>query len=279
MSVYESWDGFKWYIREGFRHDSIVLSRREYVVLKTLKALASKDRIFTEVGAHIGYYSIRMSNLYKHVHAIEPNPFSIDGLKRNIELNNASNITIHPVACGDYNGEGYLTLEETCSTLLQTPKSVRRIKVSVRKLDDLIEYTDVIKIDVEGFEERVVRGGLNLIYTCKPTIIIEHHQVAGRDSFYNIRNMLKGYRWFAFGGGRWCYVHSDRLTEMGEDVLKMLITYHWLNKIVENIYGGRAWYHGLPSTWWYGMDVLDFIEVLPEYALKEPDWLNLIKED
>jgi len=59
--IEESWDGFKWYIREGFRHDEITLTKREYSVLKSLKLLASKEKTFIEVGAHVGYYTIRMS--------------------------------------------------------------------------------------------------------------------------------------------------------------------------------------------------------------------------
>lgn len=279
MSIKESWDGFKWYVREGFRHDSIVLSRREYSVLKTLTALATKDNIFTEIGVHVGYYSIRMAKLYKHVHAVEPNPLSIEGLKRNMKLNNVTNITIHQVACGDYNGEGYLTLKETQSTLIPTHQTEEKIKVTVKKLDDLVEYTDVVKIDVEGFEEKVIKGGLNLIYTCKPTIIIEHHHNVDKEAFNNIKKMLKEYRRFNLDNNRWCYVHNDKLTKINKDALKMMTVYHWFNKIVENIYNGKAWYHGLPSTWWYGMGILDFCETLPEYVLKEPEWISFIEEN
>jgi len=279
--IEESWDGFKWYIREDYRHDIIALTKREWSVLKLLTLLASKEKIFVEVGVHVGSYSIRMAKLYKHVVAIEPNPYSVDCLKKNIELNNVENITVLPVACGDSDGELLLGLEEGSSSLLRaSPVSV---KVKVRRLDDLVDRVDVMKIDVEGYEEQVVRGGLNLIDRCKPVVVIEHHDLGG---YYNIagasmriKGMLKGYRRFSLDGVRYAYVHEEELLDLPRNVLGMLVSYHWFSRIMDNVRDGRPWYYGLPYTWWYGMGVLDVVENLPEHVPDEREWLELIKDD
>jgi FkbM family methyltransferase len=279
--IEESWDGFKWCIREGFRHDVIALTKREWSVIKLLTLLASKDKIFVEVGVHVGSYAIRMSKLYKHVIAIEPNPYSIECLKTNMELNKVQNMTVIPVACGDSDTELLLGLEEGSSSLIR--KSPVNVKVKVKRLDDLIDYVDVMKIDVEGYEEQVIRGGLSIINKCKPTMVIEHHDLGG---YYNIagasiriKNMLKGYRRFSLDGVRYAYVHEEQLPKLPKEAIGMLVAYHWFSRIMNNLREGRDWYYGLPHTWWYGMGVLDVVENLPEHVLDEPEWLELIKDD
>jgi FkbM family methyltransferase len=279
--IERSWDGFLWCIREGFRHDVIALTKREWSVMKLLALLASKDKIFAEVGVHVGSYAIRMSKLYRHVIAIEPNPFSLDCLKANMELNKVQNMTVIPVACGDSDAELLLGLAEGSSSLIG--ESSASVKVKVKRLDDLIDYVDVMKIDVEGYEEQVVRGGLNIINKCKPTMVIEHHDLGG---YYNItgasiriKNMLKGYRRFNLDGVRYAYVHGEQLPKLPKEVIGMLATYHWFSRMMDNLRGGRDWYYGLPRTWWYGMGVLDVVENLPEHVLDEPEWLGLIKDD
>jgi FkbM family methyltransferase len=279
--IEKSWDGFLWYVREGFRHDVIALTKREWSVMKLLTLLASKDKIFVEVGVHVGSYAIRMSKLYKHVIAIEPNPYSIECLKTNMELNKVQNMTVIPVACGDSDTELLLGLAEGSSSLLR--KSSINTIVKVKRLDDLIGHVDVMKIDVEGYEEQVIRGGLNIINKCKPTMIIEHHDLGG---YYNItganiriKNMLKNYRRFNLDGVRYAYVHEEQLPKLSKEVIGMLVTYHWFSRMMNNLREGRDWYYGLPYTWWYGMGVLDVIENLPEHVPEEPEWLEKIKND
>lgn len=282
MTIVTSWDGFKWDIREQFRHDQMVLTKREYSVLKLLTKVASKDKIFTEIGVHVGYYAIRMSKLYKLVHAFEPNPYSIEALKRNMELNNINNIKIFPFALGEKEGKKVLHLREGSSSLLDI-KTVKSIAIDVKRLDDVIDWTDVMKIDVEGFEEYVIKGGLNIIYKCKPIIVIEHHDLGGyyeiQGAYQKIRGLLKDFVAFNLDGVRYAYVHRDKIKTINKDALNMLVVYHWFNKIVDNLQNKRAWYHGLHSTWWYGMGILDFLEVLPEYVEKEPIWLETIMKE
>jgi len=279
--IKESWDGFKWYIREGFRHDEITLTKREYSVLKLLTSLASKDKTFVEVGAHVGYYAVRMAKLYQKVIAIEPNPQNLECLRKNIELNGVSNITIIPLACGEKDETLKLGLMEGGSSFWR--KNVQTIEVPVRRLDELVDQGDVVKIDVEGWEEKVIRGATRFIEKCKPIIIIEHHEFEyypeAKGSYERIKSMLPNYRRFNLDCNRFAYVHEDKLKTLPRETLGMLAGYHWFWKMLFNVKEGRAWYHGLPHTWWYGMGILDIIEILPEHVLDEPEWLDLIKND
>lgn len=49
-------------------------------------------------------------------------------------------------------------------------------KIHIKKLDEIaaIQQIDVIKIDVEGFEFEVLKGGKNKIRQNKPVIILEY---------------------------------------------------------------------------------------------------------
>jgi len=276
-----SWDGLRWLIRDGFIHDSICLTKREWCVIKVLQLLSSRDRVFTDVGAHVGFYAVRMSRFYKLVHAIEPNPLSVYALRRNMELNGITNMRIHELAVGEKEGEMLLSLKETGSSLSSNENSLsEKVKVKVMPLDSVIDHTDVMKIDTEGYEEPIVKGAKTLIEEKKPVIIIEHHDLGGMSgipsNFSRIKQFLRGYVPFCLDGVRYCWVHRDKLNMINEEALKTLIIYHWFSKLFENIQKGRPWYYGLPCTWWWGMSPPDFIENLHEHALKEEEWLSLI---
>ena len=63
-----------------------------------------KGATFVDVGAHIGYYSLKAATvvgLTGHVIAIEPNPETIRKLQGNIQASGATTITVAAVACSD----------------------------------------------------------------------------------------------------------------------------------------------------------------------------------
>jgi FkbM family methyltransferase len=276
-----SWDGFKWWVREGFRADAITLTKREFSVLKLLTLLSSKEKTFVEVGAHVGYYAVRMAPLYKQVIAIEPNPQNLECLRKNIELNGLTNVQVIPVACGEGEGTLPLGLMEGSSSFYRT--NVPTVSVPVKRLDDLVQWGDVVKVDVEGWEEHVIKGAIRFIDRCKPIIVIEYHEFGyypqAKGAFENIKRMLINYRRFNLDGCRFVHVHESRLKTLSREVLGFLLGRHWLLKMVSNERAGRPWYYGLPHTWWYGMGILDVIENLPEHVLEEPEWLELIRDD
>ena len=73
--------------------------------------------------------------------------------------------------------------------------AVSQIDVDVRRLDDVIPqelHTDFIKIDVEGAEFQVLKGGKNLIKRCSPVIVFEFglgasdYYGSGPDDLYHL---------------------------------------------------------------------------------------------
>jgi len=276
--IVESWDGFKWAIGKGkgHEHDAEVLSKGEISVLKTLKSIVSSDMVFCDVGAFAGYYTVRLAPLVREVHSFEPNPISRDTLIKNIELNRLTNVKVYPYALGDRNEVKKLYLRAPSSTLLEGYGGLGSVDVEVKKMDELIDWIDIAKIDVEGYEWNVVQGMAKLIEKCKPTLIIEHHDFRGyRISTCDvIKNLLKsiGYHAINVTEPHKLYYHSSKPLSKIRDV----ISNYWINYCITNIISGRAWYHGLPYTWWWGMSLTDFIHEIPEHVEKEEQWIKLI---
>ena len=123
------------------------------------KEKIKKARIFVDVGANIGGYSIRAAK-YCKVYAIEPLPRNYKILKINEKLNNIK-INSFNLAAGKERGKIKLYYEPRD---YGTPSVKRKqnyfIEVEMKPLDEIIneESIDLIKIDVEGAEDLVLEG-------------------------------------------------------------------------------------------------------------------------
>jgi len=279
--IVESWDGFKWWIDEREESDDrLVLSKGELSVLKTLYGLARGSEVFADVGAHVGYYAVRMARCYKRVHAFEPNPMSVEKLKRNLELNGITNATVHPYALGDREEVRTLHLAGASSSFHAPPVSPHAhrgaVEVLVKRMDDVLERADAVKIDVEGWEERVIEGMRNIIERWRPALVVEHHEFRGYrvGTFERIRGSLKsaGYVPIPLTGAHVLYYHRSKPVELIEYPVYLA----WVNHCVANIERGLPWYYGLPRTWWWGMSFVDFVQELGEHVAEEPEWIELI---
>jgi len=280
--VEQSYDGYKWIIREGYKMDNLGLSKGELCILKSLYSLSDKNKIFVDVGANIGYYTIRMARHFKKVIAIEPAPPNLEALYENIKLNNINNVEVLPIAVGDKNEKKILYFAEAGSSLLGKYvggyKREKEFLVEIKRLDDVIEKADIIKIDVEGYDLEVVKGMTKLL-SQKPIVIIEHHDIRAypiraKDIIQKI--YLRGYFFIEFLDLHYVYFPL----EYNDKNIKTALAFHWKSYVINNIKRGKEWYIGIPYTWWWGMTVLDFIEEIEDHVIRddEPEWLNIVKK-
>lgn len=144
--------------------------------------LMEKGSYFYDIGANIGWFSINIAKNVENVkiHAFEPIPKTYGFLKKNIELNKITNVSIHCFGFSDEENElkfyyypegpGNASLNN-----LSERDSVREVFGKVKKLDNFVnnEPVDFIKCDVEGAELLVFKGGLNTIKKFKPIIFAE----------------------------------------------------------------------------------------------------------
>jgi FkbM family methyltransferase len=131
------------------------------------------DDLVFDVGANVGIYAEIFTELGAHVVAIEPNPECIRLLR---ELGRRSRLSVEPLAVSDSPGTLMLQLSDKSQLSSANPEWRReveesalhrgahwkeQIQVEAVTLDQLALRHGIprlVKIDVEGFDDRVIRG-------------------------------------------------------------------------------------------------------------------------
>ena len=153
-----------------------------------------------DIGANIGNHALYYARKFGKVDAFEPHPRIANLLRFNTEP--TPNITVHEVGVGESAGTGMM--DETLGNIGASSIGKGSIPIEIRSIDSF-DYDDVefMKIDVEGFEQQVLRGARETIERCSPIIIVEQH----RHEFSNgypetlkiIENMGYAFGWFVSG--------------------------------------------------------------------------------
>ena len=126
---------------------------------------AGDGSIFIDIGSNVGLYSLSLGSKYKNlhnaeIHSIEPHPGLFKRLEFNISLNKDFPIKTHNLAIMDNNKDFYLKMNDI--NLGETIVSNEgEVKVLGKKLetflkDEGINKISVLKIDVEGNEEKIL---------------------------------------------------------------------------------------------------------------------------
>ncbi|MGX1690959.1 FkbM family methyltransferase [Brevundimonas naejangsanensis] len=145
-----------------------------------------------DIGANIGYYSAWLRHAIGpqgHVHAFEANPATAALFRRTMKENGWSNVTLNEVAVSDAREPIFVEYVEDFEaprlpedfnlggwTLVdRAPGCIRIDSITI---DDYVKNHKLprisfIKIDVEGYESRVLKGALHTIITHKPIMLIE----------------------------------------------------------------------------------------------------------
>ncbi|QEH34350.1 31-O-demethyl-FK506 methyltransferase FkbM [Aquisphaera giovannonii] len=153
-------------------------------------ALSLDSRCVLDIGSYSGFFSLIAATCSPaaHVYAFEPFPPPRAWLERNVAVNGlGGRIHIIPDAVSDQSGEATFYVPKSKTGLMETasslnarhsPEHVDSIKVRVVTLDDFLDDQhcgpiDLMKIDVETFEDRVLRGGARSIRASRPFIFLE----------------------------------------------------------------------------------------------------------
>lgn len=141
-------------------------------------------RVALDVGAHIGLWAVQLVEHFETVVAFEPHPDSFAALAENVA---GKGVTLYNCALGESGGPGIGWLADiglAAHVAVAGEETVAAVEVEVTSLDT-IEFPpiDFIKIDVEGFETFVLRGGARTIQRDRPVIVIEqkHERRYGLD--------------------------------------------------------------------------------------------------
>ena len=153
-----------------------------------LKAQVETDWVFFDVGANFGYYSMLVSAASEgraRVYAFEPLASNCALIERNKSLNDFGRLRVFKTALSDEEGEvGFFVPPASCSGvghIIEGGDAAHegRIEtVPATTLDSFaarhgVEKLDFLKVDVEGAETRVLRGGRETLKRFRPLIMIE----------------------------------------------------------------------------------------------------------
>jgi FkbM family methyltransferase len=142
-----------------------------------------------DVGAHMGVYSTIASRLVGEsglVIALEPSIREFKRLAFHVTLNDLQNVRCVQVAASDFSGEAILKIawEEnsghntfgdffSTSVELASTEVVRTQTLDALVAAEGLERVDLIKIDVEGHELRVLAGAVETLTRFRPRVLIE----------------------------------------------------------------------------------------------------------
>ncbi len=179
-------DGIRFGVRLSRPEDYMVIYMSHEKAFHELKP--ARGDVVLDMGAHIGSYSLRYSRLVGQegrVISFEPDPENRRILSWNLRLNNAQNVQVRREALGDFTGEGKLRISSFPGqhSFVHSSKGIRQVSeivVPVAKLDDIrLDKVDFVKMDVEGYELNVLRGGEKTILSLRPRMQIEVHGLHG----------------------------------------------------------------------------------------------------
>jgi FkbM family methyltransferase len=152
--------------------------------LKCLERVLSPGKTFIDAGANYGIYTLVASKLVGEtgrVIAFEPSVQSYPVLRKNIALNGLTNVVPVPVALSQKTGRTTLHRgpNPSLNSLAKDPSwEEDSEEVVTESLDNLLNrgvfnHVDVIKMDVQGAEELVLRGASTVVSSMRPVIIFE----------------------------------------------------------------------------------------------------------
>ena len=136
---------------------------------------ADRRRVAVDIGAHVGLWSMQLVKHFEFVYAFEPNPTVAALWRWNVHSPRAF---LHEVALGKAARRVGLKVYDGHSGHTQVAGEG---DIPMTTLDALqLDEVDFIKIDVEGLEAVVVKGGEDTIRRCRPVMVVEQKGEDGR---------------------------------------------------------------------------------------------------
>ncbi|MFH0939837.1 MAG: FkbM family methyltransferase [Planctomycetota bacterium] len=148
-----------------------------------------KPQVLWDVGANIGYYSWLMLSRDPNMRVVllEPDPENARLIRETIRRASLQFAELHEVAISDQDGEAAFLLDNVSSatgsletirhSFIKTHYGIENQKINVKTitLDTLCcqRAPNLVKIDTEGSEERVLKGAQKTITTHQPILVIE----------------------------------------------------------------------------------------------------------
>ena len=176
---------------------------KEYFFLpKIFKLYVPRKSIALDIGSNIGLYSFLLSFYFDKVYSFEP-IFEMcqrcHGIKKNIFINN--------VALGDKISQEMINIPIVNGKKVYGFSSINNVfqeshqqLVQIKRLDDYSDIKNIgfIKIDTEGFEDKVIAGARKTITEYRPILMVEIEKRHNIESFQNISDIMRELNYIGF---------------------------------------------------------------------------------
>lgn len=188
---------------------AIFMNMFEPDVTACLTALCQPGMVVLDIGANIGAHALplaQMAGATGRVYAFEPTEFAYRKLTRNLSLNRFPHASAHRVALSDIDrADQWIDFRSSwkCSGgREQTACRVDFVRLDTFAVSVGLEHIDLIKLDVDGNEYPILKGGIDLLSRSKPAIVLEVVGPHFRDIQTNPLQLLKelGYKFSDFSG-------------------------------------------------------------------------------
>ena len=175
---------------------SVFYSKHAIDELTTLDSVRNKDII--DAGGYVGDTALLFSSYTdKSIHVFEASPSNMDIIRETIRLNQLENIVPVSKALGEKSGTATFSLGErnSCNSLVERPgyNYPNHIEVPVITLDDYVRENNLevglIKVDIEGGEQLLLKGAVETIRTQHPILLISIYHSA--NDFFEIKPMIE----------------------------------------------------------------------------------------
>jgi FkbM family methyltransferase len=157
-----------------------------------------------DAGAHVGFYALWQARAMEtgQIFAFEPNPDVYKHLKYNLSANGFGWIKTYPYALSARQESLILIASGRESTVAATVHDGDGIAVKAWTLDQLVETEgikkiDVLKMDTEGAEAEIVKGGLTRAIPITERIVMESHNTR-----YDVLHLLEPFGFRLVHDGR-----------------------------------------------------------------------------
>jgi FkbM family methyltransferase len=166
----------------GFEWSVFKRVRKEARTVDAFRAALRPGMTVLDSGANIGYYSLTAAPLVGDdgsVHAFEPTPGLARRISENARMNGFGNIRVNACAVADRVGTAvfHLSSEDSeANSLFAVEDACRHMEVPVTSLDAYVSAAgvsrvDVVKIDCEGAELKVLYGARGMLMGPEPPLL------------------------------------------------------------------------------------------------------------
>ena len=200
----------------------------EWDVTQCMSKRLPVDGVFVDIGANAGFFTIwsaLRAGSGGHVYSFEPQPEMYALLRENVLLNLLENVSTFSTALGDSIGTVRLALSAGDTGLahivIDETADVEQTSVPIETLESCLgplPRLDMMKIDVEGAELRVLKGAASYLSGDNPPIlfveVVDRHLQRLGDSEAALLEFLRGFGYQPYsvstGGDLVEYISSGR---------------------------------------------------------------------